>query len=291
MPVALALIAALVYGSSDFFGGLASRRATTISVVVWSQAMGLLVLAIVLPIVGGSATFDDIGWGTLCGVAGAFAIAMLYRGLAIGTMGVVSPLSAVLGATIPMLFGIAVHGERPSWPAYAGIAAALIAVVCVSAAGDQPDGTRHVATPRQWFGLPAGVPEALLAGLAFGAFFIALAQTRANAGMYPLLAARITSVVILGVGGAAFGGAGSLSIPRATLPLVLVCGALDMIANILYVLAAHTGLLAIVAVLTSLYPAATVCLAGIVLRERLRALQWAGVALALGGAIAIAAAP
>jgi drug/metabolite transporter (DMT)-like permease len=291
MAIALSLVAALVYGSSDFFGGLASRRASTIGVVVCSQAMGLLVLALALLLIGGHPRAIDFIWGAVCGIAGAIAIAALYRGLAIGTMGVVSPLSAVLGAAIPMLFGIAIHGERPTWLAYAGIAAALIAVVCVSAAGDAPDHTTH-ATERRFFGFPAGVPEALIAGIAFGFFFVALAQTRADAGMYPLLAARITSIALLALGGIAFGGGiTTIGVPRATLPLVLLCGALDMTSNILYVLAAHIGMLSIVAVLTSLYPAATVGLAAIVLHERLRALQWTGVALAFGGAIAISVSP
>jgi drug/metabolite transporter (DMT)-like permease len=279
MPIALALVAALVYGTGDFLGGLASRRSATVTVVVWSQGLGLVLLALVLPWFGGQPGAGDIAWGAVCGIAGAAAIALLYRGLAIGTMGVVSPLSAVLGAAIPMLFGIAVHGERPATLAYAGIAAALLAVVCVSASGDAQRDTAR-----------SGVLEGVLAGIAFGAFFIALAQTRAAAELYPLLAARITSVVLLAAGGFAFGGAASMRIARPALPLVLLCGTLDMSANILYVIAAHGGMLAIVAVLTSLYPAATVGLAAIVLRERLNRLQWAGVALALGGAVAIAAA-
>jgi drug/metabolite transporter (DMT)-like permease len=278
MPIALALVAALVYGAGDFLGGLASRRSATVSVVVWSQGLGLLLLALVLPWFGGRPASGDFVWGAVCGVAGAAAIALLYRGLATGTMGVVSPLSAVLGAAIPMLYGIAVHAERPPLLAYAGIAAALLAVVCVSAAGDAERGKAR-----------SGVLEGVLAGIAFGAFFIALAQTRAAAGLYPLLAARISSVVLLALGGLAFGGIANVRIARPALPLVLACGTLDMSANILYVIAAHSGMLAIVAVLTSLYPAATVGLAAIVLRERLNRLQWAGVALALGGAVANAA--
>jgi drug/metabolite transporter (DMT)-like permease len=279
VPIALALVAALVYGAGDFLGGLASRRTATVSVVVWSQGLGLLLLAIVLPQFGGHPAPSDLGWGALCGVAGAAAIALLYRGLAIGTMGVVSPLSAVLGAAIPLVFGIAVRGERPAWLAYAGIAAALVAVVCVSAASDA-----------EQFGARSGILEGALAGVAFGVFFIALAQTRADAGLYPLLAARVTSVVVLAAGGLVFGGPAQVRVTRPALPLVLACGTLDMSANILYVIAAHSGMLAIVAVLTSLYPAATVGLAAIVLRERLNRLQWTGVVLALGGAIAIAAA-
>jgi len=285
MPIALALAAALVYGASDFLGGLASRRTSTISVVIWSQGLGLLLLAVVVPIAGGHAVASDVAWGGLCGVAGAAAIALLYRGLAIGTMGVVSPISAVLGAAIPLIFGVALRGERPTWFAYAGIAAALLAVTCVSAA-NREDGDR---AKRERTGLlPAGVTEALLAGVGFGAFFIALAQTRADAGMVPLLAARVTSIALLVAGGLSFNGPAALRVARPALPIVLFCGLLDMSANVLYVLAAHHGMLAIVAVVTSLYPAATVGLAAIVLRERLGRLQWTGVALALGGVAAIA---
>jgi drug/metabolite transporter (DMT)-like permease len=153
----------------------------------------------------------------------------------------------------------------------------LLAVVLVSAPG------------RGAQLLPAGIPEALLAGLGFGAYFIALAQTRAAAGMVPLLAARATSVVLLVAGGLAFGGLANVRLARPAFALVALCGALDVSANVLYVLAAHGGLLSLVAVLTSLYPAATVALAAIVLRERLGRVQWIGVVLALGGAAVISA--
>ncbi len=273
MATALALAAALVYGASDFLGGIASRRTSTISAVVWSQGVGLVLLCALVAFSGGHALTSDLAWGALCGIAGALAIALLYRGLAIGTMGVVSPLSAVLGASVPLIYGIALRGERPTWIAYAGIAAALLAVVCVSTAKQNGTG---------------GILEGLLAGVAFGAYFIALAQTHSAAGMLPLLAARVTSIVLLVAGGLAFSGAASLGVSRPALPLVLLCGALDVSANVLYVVAAHRGLLALVAVLTSLYPAATIALAAIVLRERLGRQQWIGVGLALGGAAAIA---
>jgi drug/metabolite transporter (DMT)-like permease len=242
-----------------------------------------VLLAVVLPLFGGHAVPADVGWGALCGVAGAVAIACLYRGLAIGTMGVVSPISAVLGASIPLLYGLVFRGEHPSLIAYAGIIAAIAAVVFVSA---EP-GARAQRTTL----FPPGLPEALLAGVGFGAYFIALAQTRADAGMVPLLAARLTSVILLVAGGLAFGGRANVTLARPAFVLTAMCGALDVTANVLYIVAAHHGLLAIVAVLTSLYPAATVGLAAIVLRERLGRLQWIGVALALGGAVAISAAP
>ncbi|HEV8022216.1 MAG TPA: DMT family transporter [Candidatus Lustribacter sp.] len=277
MSIALALVAAIVYGASDFLGGLASRRAATLAVVIWSQATGLVLLAIALPLFGGHAVPGDLLWGALCGVAGAVAIASLYRGLAIGTMGIVSPISAVLGASIPVFYGLIFRGEHPTVYATIGIVAALLAVVLVSAPG------------RGAQLLPAGIPEALLAGLGFGAYFIALAQTRAAAGMVPLLAARATSVVLLVAGGLAFGGLANVRLARPAFALVALCGALDVSANVLYVLAAHGGLLSLVAVLTSLYPAATVALAAIVLRERLGRVQWIGVVLALGGAAVISA--
>jgi drug/metabolite transporter (DMT)-like permease len=280
MPIALALAAALFYGGADFLGGLASRRTSTMSVVVWSQALGLLLLAAVLPLFGAHAVASDVAWGAACGVASAAAMVLLYRGLAIGTMGVVSPVSAVLGAAIPVIYGITLHGERPAALAYGGIAAALAAVACVSVA----PGTRRAG------GLPPGLAEAIGAGIAFAVFFIALAQTHAEAGLIPLLAARVTSLVLLTAGALAFGGIANVRVARPALGLVLLCGALDMCANVFYVVAAHTGLLSIVVVLTQLYPATTVVLAGIVVRERLGRWQWIGVILALGGALAIAAA-
>jgi drug/metabolite transporter (DMT)-like permease len=286
VAIFLSLATALVYGAADFCGGLASRRTSTVSVVVWSQAFGLILLAIVLPAIGGRPEAHDLVWGGVCGIAGAFAIGMLYRGLALGTMGIVSPLSAVLGASIPMLYGIALRGERPGWLAYAGIVAALLAVVCVSISEGAPDAPERAARTGVF---PPGVVEGLLAGVGFGLYFIALAQTRADAGMYPLLAARVTSIVLLLAGGLAFGGVKAVRVARPALGIVVLGGILDMGANVLFVLAAHSGLLAIVAVLTSLYPAATVALAAIVLHERLGRVQWVGVALALGGAAAIAA--
>jgi len=278
MPLALALMTAIVYGASDFLGGLAGRRTAIFGVVIWAQVTGMLALAFVLPMLGGHAVASDLWWGALCGIGGVAAIGMLYRGLAIGTMGIVSPISAVLGASIPLIYGVVLRAERPTWLAYSGIAAALAAVICV---GGGPGSSRS----RGW---PPGIVEGLLAGVGFGAYFILLAQTRTAAGLIPLLAARVASVILLVAAGLAFGGPRNLRVTRATVVLVAGCGVLDITANVLYVIAVHTGPLALVAVLSSLYPAATVALAAIVLHERLRPLQWAGVALALGGAAAIA---
>jgi drug/metabolite transporter (DMT)-like permease len=280
LAVALAVAAALCYGASDFMGGLASRRTATLAVVLWSQAAGLVLLLGLLLWIPGRAAPSDLLWGLASGALGAGAIALLYRGLAIGTMGVVSPITAVLAAGVPVLFGVA-RGERPAVAALAGIVLALVAVVLVSAAPSAG------APRRDSRRLPPGIAEAVGAGFAFGGLFIGLAQTHAAAGLVPLAAARAASVALLA--GVALVRPGAARPARSALPLIAAGGALDMSANILYVLAAHRGLLAIVAVLTSLYPAGTVTLAAVVLRERLGRLQWAGVAAALAGVVLLAA--
>lgn len=290
MVVALSLAVAAFYGAADFCGGLATRRASALAVVVWSQAVGLLVLLAALPFVPGIFHRADLLVSLVCGVCGTLAVGLLYRGLAIGVMGVISPITAVLCAALPVAWGIG-RGERPPALALAGIGLALVAVVLVSAATPAPaeptaPPTREIpARPQRRGRIPPGIPEALGAGVAFGIFFIALAQIHPDAGLYPLLGTRLLSMLLL------LGGAAALRLPlrveRPGLPTIGLCGVLDMAANVLYILAAHSGALSIVAVLSSLYPAATVALAGLVLRERLVRTQWAGVAVALAGVLCI----
>ena len=237
-----------------------------------SQAAGLataIALAFLVPM---HPVLKDLIWGAIAGIAGLAAIALLYRALAIGVMGVVSPVTAVLAAAIPVGFA-AFHGEHLTMFQGFGIAMALVAIVTISASINA-NGTREFVT--------AGVREALVAGLLFGTFFILLGNARPEAGLAPLLAARVASVVVqlpiiifaridVRVG--------------RVLGLVLLCGALDMTANVLYVLAARNGNLAIAAVVTSLYPASTVLLALTVLKERLSRTQLVGFACALVGVV------
>jgi drug/metabolite transporter (DMT)-like permease len=285
-PVALALASALFYGAADFCGGLAARRASTFAVVVWSQLLGLVfVLLPAMLVVPGVARAGDAGWGVACGVAGAVAIGLLYRGLAVGVMGIVSPITAVLAAAVPVAFAVAT-GERPAPIATAGIALALAAVVLVSASPPAAAAAALATHGPRALRLPPGVPEALGAGAAFGFFFIALARTHADAGLYPLLAMRITSIAVLAAGALLL--RRPLRVARPAARTVVLAGALDMLANVAYVLAAHGGPLSVVAVVTSLYPAGTVALAAIVLHERLVLVQRFGVALALAGVVCIA---
>lgn len=279
--VALALAAAITYGGADFFGGLAGRRAAILTVVVATQFIGLLTLLVFLPFGHGTFEVGDVRWALACGLAGAVAIALFYRGLAIGTMGVVSPISAIIAALIPIGFGL-VRGEHPGFFALIGMVCALLAVAFVSVGGKSDPSSKN----RTAF-LAPGLLEAIAAGIAFGFFFVALAQTSRDGGFYPLIITRFVSLAI--AASAALVVRVPLIAARESWPTLVACGVLDMSANMLYVLASHLGLLSIAAVLSSLYPAATVALAAIVLGERLTRTQSIGVLAAIIGVALIAA--
>jgi drug/metabolite transporter (DMT)-like permease len=279
VAVLLALASAVVYGAADFCGGLASRRATSFAVVAVSQAAGLVVLLLLLPWLGGAATVGDFAWGAGAGLAGAVGLVLFYRALADGVMSVVAPVTAVAAAAVPVLVGIA-FGERLGLVAAAGIALALIAVVLVSAEG----GLSSLRAAR-----PGSLTPALLAGASFGLFFVMLDRTHDDSGLTPLVGARLVSVAFVLVLAVTTGQ--SLRIPRAALPIVVLAGVGDMTANGLFLLATQQGgQLAIVGVLASLYPASTVLLAQVVLRERLAGTQVAGLAAAVA-AVALIALP
>ncbi|MDQ2907721.1 MAG: DMT family transporter [Candidatus Eremiobacteraeota bacterium] len=275
MAIWLALAAALVYGAADFFGGLASRRTPAATVVVLSQIAGIVVLALAWIALPGHFYPSDIVFGVLAGVAGGVAIAALYAALAVGRMGVVSPITAVVGASVPVVVGFTA-GERPATAALAGVAAAFVAVALVSSGGEL----------RRFSFAEKGVALALLSGLGIGALYVFLARGHSDAGLARLAVARVVSVALL-VAYALVKRESLRPAPRS-LGLILFAGALDMSANILYVISTRFGMLAIVAVITSLYPASTVFLARVVLRERLSPVQWVGVAFAAGGIVLIA---
>jgi len=283
MAVVLGLAAALVYGAADFTGGMATKRTPAMAVVVLSQLAGLVVLAVALPLLGTPVPpSGDLAVGAAAGIAGGIGVTLLYRGLAIGRMSVVAPITAVGAACLPVGVGL-LRGERPGLLALIGVAVALVAVVAVSAS-PAPSPSSGGSRVRRG-GPPAGLLEAVLAGLAFGAFFVILAEVSEEAGMWPLLAGR-TSVVVVGVAALLTGT--RLRPAPSELPRIALAGVLDMAANVLYVLAAQVGLLSLVAVLVSLYPASTVLLARLVLGERLGRLQIGGVGLAVAGAALIA---
>ena len=274
MAILTALCAAVVYGAADFFGGLASRKSSAVVVVVFSQLTGFMVLGIAWLALPGRFYPADLGWGAAAGVAGAIAIAALYGALAVGTMGVVSPITAVIGASVPVAVGFTL-GERPAPLAFLGIALAFVAVFLVSLDA----GTRSISLREPGVGL------AIVSGLGIGMLYVFLARGHADSGLAILVPTRMTSICVL----VAYAVLRRQSLRPSTrsLPSIAVAGALDMTANVLYVLATRHGLLSTVAVLTSLYPASTVLLARIVLNERLARIQWAGVACAAIGVLCI----
>jgi drug/metabolite transporter (DMT)-like permease len=279
----LAIGSAVLYGAADFIGGLATRRVSTIPVVLVSQFSGLMLLALILPLLpGASPSRPDLLWGATAGITGGIGVALLYRALAIGVMAVVAPTTAVCAVAIPVMISILL-GERPVPLAIAGIALGILSIVLVSQQqrASAPEG-RASAPPGRY---PPGVGTALASGVAIGFFFLSLAQTNSNAGMWPLLVARSVAVVLFG--GAAIAGRRSIRMPIRMLGLAIVCGLVDMLANALYLVAAREGPLSIVVTLSSLYPASTVLLARVVLGERLNLLQICGVGCALAAVVLI----
>jgi drug/metabolite transporter (DMT)-like permease len=279
----LAIGSAFFYGAADFTGGLTTRRAGTIPVVLLSQFSGLALLVLLLPLLPpASATRSDFLWGGIAGLAGGVGVALLYRALSIGTMAVVAPTTAVCAVTIPVVYSVLL-GERPAPIAIAGIILGVASIVLVS---QQRSEAEPGNGPRSGPGsLPAGVGTALISGVAIGFFFLGLAQTGPAAGMWPLVASRSVSVTLFAT--IAVARHCTLRMPGGVLALVLLAGTIDMLANALYLIAAQQGPLSIVVTLSSLYPASTVLLARLVLHERLNVLQITGVGCALAAVVLI----
>jgi drug/metabolite transporter (DMT)-like permease len=275
LSIFVALCAAAVYGGADFLGGIASRKTSAVAVVVISQLAGLLVLALALVVIPGRFYASDIVWGVAAGVAGGVAIAALYAALAVGRMGVVSPITAVVGASVPVAVGLGL-GERPAPLVLVGIALAFLAVALVSIDSH----TRGLSLREP------GLVLALVSGLGIGLLYVCLARGHADSGLAILVPARIASLVAL-VAYASIRGESMRPAP-GSLATIVFAGVCDMAANLLYVIAVRHGLLSTVAVLTSLYPASTVLLARVVLHEHLKRLQWCGVACATCGVALIA---
>jgi drug/metabolite transporter (DMT)-like permease len=276
VAVVLALASAVVYGAADFLGGLASRRASVFGVVALSQVVGLAALLALLPWLGGPVGPADLAWGAAAGLAGAAGLVVFFRALAGGVMSVIAPVTAVTAAAVPVLVGLLAGNRIGPWAA-GGIALALTAVVLVSAEG----GLWALRSAR-----PASLGPALIAGTAFGLFFVLLDRTAQTSGLTPLVAARAASVAL--VVAVALAGRQALQVSRAALPLVAMSGVGDMSANALFLLATQTdGQLAVTGVLASLYPVSTVLLAQALLRERLAGAQVAGLGAAVVAVVLI----
>lgn len=274
MAYLLAISSAIFYGAADFTGGIVTRRAATIPVVVLSQASGLVVVALVLLLLPSAAPgATDLWWGAGAGLVGGVGVALLYHALAIGTMSVVAPTTAVAAVAIPVVTSIAL-GERPGGLAVVGILLGIASIVLLS---------RQTAIPAE--GRRSGLGAALASGVAIGLFLLALAQTRRESGLWPLLASRTSSVTLFAL--IATAGRRSLRMPRRLAALAAGGGVIDMLANALYLLAAQIGPFSPIVTLSSLYPASTVLLARALLGERLNTWQTAGVGGALVAVVLI----
>lgn len=268
MTVVFALVSAMLYGVSDFAGGMASRRLSVwpIGLLACAGAFaGSIVIAVVEP---GDPGAGDLAWGLLAGVGSGSGTAFLYRGLAAGRMGVVAPVSAVGAVLVPLLVGL-VAGERPDVLAWVGIVVALPGIWLVSREEGSPESSSGPPNSRG-----AGLLDGILAGVGFGLLFAALGQVPDTAGYWPLVANQATSVLSLAVV-AVIVGANPLPRQRAE-AWGLVPGVLAALAVLFFILATHEGMLSLAAVITSLYPAFTVLLAVVVLRERVHRAQAVG---------------
>ncbi|HAX82777.1 MAG TPA: EamA/RhaT family transporter [Actinobacteria bacterium] len=274
MPLLLAGLSSLAFGVADFVGGFVTRRAAAITVVWGGQVVGLAAVAAVAPAFSsGFAADPSLLWGAGAGAAGSLGLVVFYHALATTRISVAAPVAAVVGTALPVLFGVAI-GERPAPIAWAGMLLAIPAVVSLSASRRDSGPVVRAA----WLGA--------IAGAAFACFGILISRTGSDSGMWPLVAARVASVITLGVGALAWGR--PVIAPRVHWPLITVSALLDIAGNVLFLVAVRRELLSLVAVIMSLYPATTLALARIVLGERLTGRQWVGVTLAAGAVVLIA---
>lgn len=276
MAVLLALAGAIAYGLSDFIGGVASRRTSVWPVALTAclgATLGTFVLALVTP---GDPSSADIAWGLLAGVGSGTGTTFLYRGFARGRMGVVAPVSAVGAALLPAALGLAT-GERPSVIVLVGMFMALPGIWLVSREPALGDAEASSAE---------GLLDGVLAGLGFGLLFAALGQVPEASGFGPVLGTQAVSLVAVCVAAVALGGN---PVPRQRGDWWgLVAGVLATVAVVAFLLARQQGLLSVAAVLTSLYPAATVLLATLVLHERLHRAQSVGLTLCAAAVVCVA---
>jgi drug/metabolite transporter (DMT)-like permease len=280
VAILLALVAALAYGLSDFVGGLVSRRASAWSVAVLGQVSATVCTAAVALWVPGRASPGDFAWAVVAGLGSGTGTGFLYRGFSGGRMSVVAPVSAVGAAVVPVLAGT-VGGERLSLVVWLGIVAALPGIWLVAAEPKDDSALEGGAGA-----LADGLVDGVLAGLGFGVLFAALGQVPDDAGLWPLTLAQLVSVPAV-VGLAAV--LGAPWVPRGRpVRWALLAGPLGATAAGAFLLASQQGLLTVAGVLTALYPASTVLLAALVLRERIHRAQGVGLGLCAAAVVLVA---
>ena len=287
MGILLAFLAATSYGAGDFFGGLAARHSPVIRVTLLAQAIGALLLVVLIPLVGGELQAGALGLGAAAGVAGALALLVFYKAMGSGAMSVVATVSALSAASIPVVVGLAT-GEEPALLALVGVVVALAAIGLVSQHGPPAEDDTELDVQAPGVSPRTTVLLGLLSGALFGCLFLLLDQVSGDAGLWPLAGARLASVPFLLV--LALATRTGLRPARGSMAVIAACGVFDMGANALLVLAFDSGLLVLVSVIGSLYPASTLVLARVVLGERVTRVQAVGLAIAAFAVVLIAVA-
>jgi uncharacterized membrane protein len=273
--VVFALLAAAVYGLGDFVGGFASRSRSAITVLLYAYPVGAVLMLALLPLFSGPLDLRTALLGAGGGIGGMVGVIVMYSLMARAPMNIISPVTAVLAAVVPVAFGVAV-GERPRVAAWLGIALGLAAVTLVSRTPeDHPHGPLGART----------LALACLSGVGFGVYFICLARANPDSGLWPLVISRITSAVLIVP--LARRAHATVLLGGRVLFLVVLCGVLDASANLFFLLASRRGLLSLASVITSLYPAVTVLLAVWLLHEHTGRMQRVGLALAAASIVLI----
>ncbi|MDH3425548.1 MAG: EamA family transporter [Acidimicrobiia bacterium] len=276
MPVFLASMSAVLSGTGDFLGGLASRHGRVTAVVVSSHLVGIATTFVLAPFVGGSPTGADLAWGAAAGASGGLAILALYNGFSRAAVAIVSPIAAIGAGAWPVVFDL-VDGGRPSALQGVGLAVGFVAIWLV--------GSGEAQSGPSW--KSAGVVFGMLAGLGFGGLLILLSRVSEDSGIWALAPARAAGAVVLIAVGLA---AGHELLPhrRSLLPLA-GAGAATIAGNGAFIVATHDGSLAVVSVVAAMFPAATVVLARVFFRERLSRSRLIGLGLALVAVALVAA--
>lgn len=270
---ALALAAAASWGVGDFFGGLKSRSLNPVAILIVAQPIGLTLLAIWVAVRGQGPPGSEVLWACLAAVLGTTGLIAFYKGMAAGALSIVAPIAGA-GAAIPVIWGLA-HGDHPSGYQELGFAAALIGVVLASFER-RPEAAR----------LAAGVGWAVIAMLAFGAYYIPMHEASHGDFLWAAFVFRLTSTTLIA---AAWLVVRPSSARRADLPVLASIGILDTGGNVFFAAASAKGLVSVVSILASLYPVVTVLLARAVLHERVHRSQELGIVLALAGIVLISA--
>lgn len=276
MAITLALLTAALFGTGDFLGGLAGKRMSVLRVLAISHTIGLVLITVGAIVIADEFLLGDLAWGALAGIAGFIGLALLYRGLARGPMGVVAPLTAITSAAVPAGWGLLVDDESLAGTAWVGVVLALLAIGLASASPVEQSSVSLAA-----------ILEALLAGVGFGLMFVGLDQTVEASAPWPIVGGRLMTVSAMAV---FFIVKRESPLPpvRSDIRLPAVAGFVDTFSNALFLYATLEGDLAIVAVLSSLYPIATVILARVVLGEGLTRLQQSGFVAAMAATTLIA---